>query len=555
MRFNDLMATVLAMRPDTTGAKAVSWRQCLDLLAQANDGPVAPTDAERLDQLSARLVALRADVPTAVKLASIHELGGRLRSERLARILLEDDSTVVVAAMRAVRLDDGDLARLIAGAGPLARSVLRARSDIGPLARRALDVFGAADLSLAKPVAVDQPVAAQEAATETSQIRQIVERIERFTQERRPRDAGTSAAGPGTKVSTEIEPALPSTPSDRFTFVTDISGTLIDAAGGERSALIGLSLCRNPADGHGGVDGQVFGAFRKRTAIRDGRLIIASGTLVGAWLINADPRFDPASGRFLGYTGDARAVGDLEQAARLSSGTEVGGATATSLRQLIHELRTPLTGMMGFAELIQSQLLGPVSDGYRSLAGDIVADVRSLVDILDDLDSAHRHEPRPGAGEAAGADLAASFAGAIARYGADEGARSRLVLNAAPDLPPAAVPATVADRIALHLVRAVAACLNGEARSIVFSREGGSLVVTIGRPSLIAGLDEAALLDPGYDHALDEDDAPPLGVGFTLRLVNRLAQANGGSFAVSDAVMRLTLPALANASEEAGRQV
>lgn len=546
MRFNDLTATVLAMRPDTPGAKAISWRQCIDLLAQADGEDASVAQHGAIEALSARLVALRADVPVAVKLASIRELGARLRSERLARLLLEDESAVVVAIMRTVRLSDGDLARLIAGAGPLARSVLRSRTDIGPLARRALDAFGTADLSLAQPVEVAQPATAT--ATGTSQIRQIVERIERFTQERRPRDIGVSVAeGAGAEEESE------SAGFDRFTFITDTSGTLIDAFGGDRPALVGLSLCHAPANGQGGVDGQVFGAFRKKTAIRDGRLIVASGPAAGAWLINADPRFDPASGRFLGYSGDARAAGELEQAARLAARPDASGTTATSLRQLIHELRTPLTGMMGFAELIQSQLLGPVSDGYRLLASDIVADVRSLVDILDDLDSAHRQERRSGAGEPVGADLATSFAGAVARYAADQHATSRLMLDAPSDLPPAAVASTVADRIALHLIRAVAACLNGETRTIVCTREGGGLVVTIARPSLIEGFDEASLLDPGHDLSLDDDSAPPLGVGFTLRLVNRLAQAHGGDFTISDAGLRLTLPVLTAASEEAGR--
>lgn len=557
MRFNDLTATVLAVRPDTPGAKAILWRQCVDLLAQVDHGDPDPADGTAADELAARLVALRGEVPVAVRLASIRELGAKLRSERLARLFLDDESTVVVAAMRAIRLDDSELARLIAEAGPLARSILRGRTDIGPLARRALDAFGATDLSLARTEVAETVTSAPE--TEASQIRRIVERIERFTQERRPR------ATTATVVDATVEEATPrgsedvvapAATSSRFTFVTDVNGTLIDADGGARSALVGLSLCRNASDGSGGVDGQVFGAFHKKTAIRDGRLIIPTGPLAGTWLINADARFDPASGRFLGYAGDGRAPDAVEQAARLAAApTMAGGTTATSLRQLIHELRTPLTGMMGFAELIQTELLGPVPDGYRTLAGDIVSDVRSLVDILDDLDSAHRQERKPHVrDEASGADLAASLEGAIARYAPGDKGSSRLLLNAASDLPRAALAGTVADRIALHLIRAVAACLNGESRAIICAREGRTLVVSVARPSLLRGLDEAALLDPGFDHAPEGEVAPPLGIGFTLRLVNRLAQANGGSFTISRAAMRLTLPVFEESSEEAGRQ-
>lgn len=548
MRFNDLTATVLAVRPDTPGAKAIFWRQCVDLLAQLDRGNGDPGDADAADELSARLGALRSEVPTAVKLASIRELGPRLRSARLARLLLEDDSAVIVAAMRAVRLKDSELARLIAGAGPLARSILRGRADIGPLGRRALDSFGTADLALEQPARADvAELTEAEAGAETSQIRQIVERIERFKQERRPREAAPPSDEPEA-----VPDSVAST--DGFTFVTDVAGTFVDAAGGDRSALIGLSLSRSPADDAGGVDGQVFGAFRKKTAIRDGRLIIASGPLAGDWLVNADPRFDPANGRFLGYSGDARTARELDKAPRVAAEPEAGGATATSLRQLIHELRTPLTGMMGFAELIQAQLLGPVHDGYRALAGDIVTDVRSLVDILDDLDSANRHDRRPATADTAGADVGASLARAVARYATDQRGTSRLLLSAASDLPAAAVAGTVAERIALHLVRAVAACLNDESRVIVCTQESEALMISIARPSLLAGLDEAMLLDPGYDHAPDGDGTPPLGIGFTLRLVKRLAYANGGSFAITHDALQLTLPVRQALSEDAERQ-
>ncbi|WP_447407616.1 hypothetical protein, partial [Clostridium perfringens] len=79
----------------------------------------------------------------------------------------------------------------------------------------------------------------------------------------------------------------------------------------------------------------------------------------GTWRVAGTPSFDPASGRFVGYAGIARrprADEDVAPSRRMAS---------DSLRQLVHELRTPTNAIAGFAELIEAQLLGPVSDVYR----------------------------------------------------------------------------------------------------------------------------------------------------------------------------------------------
>src|SRR6185312_5930438 len=82
----------------------------------------------------------------------------------------------------------------------------------------------------------------------------------------------------------------------------------------------------------------------------------------GDWQISGIPVFDPANGRFTGYRGTARRPRADERAEPVP---------ADSLRQLVHELRTPTNAIAGFAEMIESQMLGPVSDPYRDRAGEI----------------------------------------------------------------------------------------------------------------------------------------------------------------------------------------
>ena len=82
------------------------------------------------------------------------------------------------------------------------------------------------------------------------------------------------------------------------------------------------------------------------------------------------------------------------------------------------------------------------------------------------------------------------------------------------------------------------------------------LCLTIDRPRAIAGLDEAALLDPGYSPEGDWPGAPALGLGFALRLVRNLAEAVGGALAIEEARFALHLPAECGiGSGRAGRRL
>ncbi|HYN46571.1 MAG TPA: sensor histidine kinase, partial [Allosphingosinicella sp.] len=77
------------------------------------------------------------------------------------------------------------------------------------------------------------------------------------------------------------------------------------------------------------------------------------------------------------------------------------------------------------------------------------------------------------------------------------------------------------------------------------------LCLAVDRPRAIAGLDEAALLDPGYSPEGDWPGAPALGLGFALRLVRNLAEAVGGSLRIEASQFALCLPAAADAAAPA----
>jgi signal transduction histidine kinase len=110
--------------------------------------------------------------------------------------------------------------------------------------------------------------------------------------------------------------------------------------------------------------------------------------IAGDWRINAAPFFEPASGRFKGYRGILRRP-NLAEVAHIPEGDT---HYAENIQQLIHELRTPLSAIIGFSEIIEQQLFGPVTEEYRTIAGNILHDAQRLLSGFDDLSTAAKIE-------------------------------------------------------------------------------------------------------------------------------------------------------------------
>ncbi|MGK2908953.1 MAG: sensor histidine kinase [Sphingobium sp.] len=568
MRFNDLMQTVLAAEGRGSGAVTL-WRQCVDLLAQADraDRPVLPL--EDRETLLVRMGQLRTAVSETQRIASVVELGSRLASPTLVRFFAHDRPAICAAAMSRARLPDAVWPDLLPYLGPTARGVLRGRRDIGPETRRALESFGKTDLVLgdggeatmlltpdmadiAQPVEAPlseiyktEPLQPSDEAHPKSPIRQLVDRIEQFTSTHKARPVESPAA------SADI--------IRHFAFETDAQGILIWVDQGPRAALIGLAIGAPALTGGSGPDAHVSGAFSRRGSFQNGRFTITGGALDGEWRLSAVPFFDPQSGRFQGYRGQARRphLHEVSALASREDGAPLAGLSGDSVRQLVHELRTPLNAILGFAEIIEQQLFGPAPEEYRNMAGQIVTDARHLLAAFDDLDLAAQVARDEGGGTAEPVDTALLIAKIAAHYGAGDEA-SRIDIAVARDLPPVCVDPVQGERMIQHLLRmllSVAGAGEVIAGACWFQAtgDGGKIVLAMDRPHQLMGMDEAALLDPAF--AADDEswpDAPLLGLGFSLRLIRSLANSSGGGFAVEAERFRLHLPAAVKADRGMG---
>ncbi|WHO40925.1 HAMP domain-containing sensor histidine kinase [Sphingobium sp. AP49] len=571
------MQTVLAAE-NRGGLGAVTlWRQCVDLLAQHDRYDRPPMMEADRDALLDRLDSLRGRVSEVQRIATVVELGGRLRSPSLIRFFANDRPSIAAAAMARAQLADTLWAQLLPQLTPTARGVLRGRRDMGAETRHGLEAFGPADLVLtvAAPVQGTYPLPAADIATSAiveapallpmardradaapthgvvdqgqDQIRNLVDRIARFTSTRRPTDA-----------TDDVAPAR-ATEARAFAFETDAAGLLVWVDQGPRAALVGLSLGEMPLEGASGPDGHVAGAFQRRSGFQNGRFTIVGGAMEGEWRLSATPFFDPRSGRFQGYRGQARRPYLHEVAATPPAGpVTIAGLSADSLRQLVHELRTPLNAILGFAEIIEQELFGAAGPEYREMAGNIAVDARHLLAAFDDLDLAAKVSRGDAGGALQAIDPALLVMQVAARFrdqGGDAGTPIDIVI--APDLPQVSIDPVQGERMIQHLLRTlISVAPVGEAvtGACWFQPDGGGgrVVLSIDRPSTLAGMEEAHLLDPGYTPDGDWADGPLLGLGFSLRLIRSLAAGCGGSLDIEAGRVMLVIPAQVRQEDAAG---
>jgi signal transduction histidine kinase len=554
VRFDDRIATVMALPATNAAARGAKWRQLVDLLAQRREHG----SSEEVDRAYQFLIAHRDDVDFFTRQEVARSLTGRAVAPGLLGFFAEDHPSVAAPIVAGARLSEEQWIELLPAMSPTARALLRHRRDLGRIVEQALTSFGTIDFVL--PGTVDasapkirraEPRPSAPAEGGEAQIRELVARIEAF---RKNRVEGQREPDPVGAESIEA-----------FRWETGSDGIMLWVEGAPRGPLVGQSIASIAERGQHGVDGQAAGAFEKRAPFRDARFSVAgSGVAAGDWRISGVPFFDPRSGTFMGYRGSARRPRVDEVARSYASVAEAPGLFGTdlqadSLRQLIHELRTPLNAIIGFAELIDGQHMGPADIQYRSRASEIMDQAARLLSAVDDLDTAARIETSRISFDEGSVDAVALLCRLHDAYErvADQ-RQSRISIEITRDLPPAAVEQGAAERMFARMLAATIG-LAQEGETIAATMSLGDLglrrmlCLAIDRPRAIAGLDEAALLDPGYSPEGDWPGAPALGLGFALRLVRNLAEAVGGALVIGEKRFALYLPPLGAPERSTGQ--
>jgi signal transduction histidine kinase len=339
-------------------------------------------------------------------------------------------------------------------------------------------------------------------------ISEVVARIERLRSSRQS-SASERTGDPGEA------PRL-------FRWECNDSGEIDWVDGAPRGALVGQSIAQR--SGIGGVDRSVERAFASRAPFHDGLLELPpDASAGGSWKISGIPAFDRATGRFAGYRG----VAERSQ----------NGLTAidpTSLRELAHEIKTPLNAIIGFAEIITGEYLGPAGGAYRQRADEIVAQARLLLSAIEDLDFAAKIHSTNGSRHSRVhlGELVERLVRRLRETAAERGVTLEASRTTA-DLT-AAMDQEIAERLILRTCEAVISrASQGECLRLGVNQENSHCTVSISRPHSLAGASDEDLFGTA-DEALSE--------GFPLRLARGLAHSAGTEVKVSANAISLAFP-------------
>lgn len=513
MRFDDRLQTVLNQPAEDRHDAAVRWRQLVDLVARAGANSGSPVVADALAAI--RDEAPRVEEP--LRAAAARAVAALPLPLGLLEYFASDSLTVSAPVLAAATLDQSQWRVLRDIADEEVRGfidTLHPDTTSEPYVESVPRAPAAADSDEAVIAAYVPP-----------SLHEVVERIE----QRRRLRAGQPS--PGAALTDQ-----PPEPPSLFRWECGPSGEIAWVEGAPRGALIGRSIAK-PVESDGDrVDQEVTRAFAVRAPFRDGMLTVASAGMVsGDWKISGVPAFDPADGRFAGYRGVA--LREIPTAAVEPAPAESIPdvlADPASLRELVHEIKTPLNAIIGFAEIIEGQYLGPADRGYRERAREIVRQARLLLTAIDDLDFAAKLHSATG-GRRERVDLAALLdreTGQLRDVATKKGVDLDVV-RARFDVP-AKVEPELADRLLFRLFDAIVDLADaGESLQVAVETTADGPRILITRPAILRGKSEAELFG-SRAHG---------GQGaFILRLARGLARIAGGDLRPGRDTLALVFP-------------
>lgn len=535
MRFDDRLLTVLNQSAGDRHDVAVRWRQLVDLVARAGPNSVSPVVTQALEVIRSEA----ADVDESLRAAAARAVAALPLPFGLLECFAADRLTVSAPVLAAAKLVPTQWHELLRNVDEETRRFVETlHPELGsPPEPEFTDTLveqrpepepeeippETADEALPSPPS-PPPAAETPPHYVAPSLSDVVARIERRRRSREKKLPAMPAA-PSSVVQAGA-PAL-------FRWECNPSGDIAWVEGAPRGALIGRSIAKAHENGGERVDEEVARAFAIRAPFRDRSMSVPGDGLVsGEWRISGVPAFEPNDGRFAGYRGIALRETPAPEA---PESPEII-ADPDSLRELVHEIKTPLNAIIGFAEIIDGQYLGPADRRYRERAAGIVAQARLLLSAIDDLDFAAKiHSSAGGAGRRVDlGDLLERIAGSLRELADQRGVL--IELAKAPRMSLAAVEPELADRLIFRLCAAVIdEADRGERLRLSLDQAAEQCSFSVSRPATLKSLSDAELFDSSSGDGSGS-------AAFSLRLVRGLARIAGGDLLTSRAGLTLVFP-------------
>lgn len=259
--------------------------------------------------------------------------------------------------------------------------------------------------------------------------------------------------------------------SDKQLLLVFVSPRVTDALGYHPRELIGRSLIELPSAPCPKLQHQL--ETDPRSPFRDVEIeIVDKQGAKHLFRLSGLPVYSAQNGEFLGLRGTAENVTELrarEQAlVSAKEAAELANRAKTEfLANMSHELRTPLNAVIGFSEIMASELLGPLgSEQYKGYASDIHESAEHLLNLINDILDVAKVE----AGGHRLSDAAISpyeLAESVQRLVVDRARRAgqNLDVNLPPNLPQIRVDERKIKQVLLNLL----------SNSVKFTPRGGNI--------------------------------------------------------------------------------
>lgn len=505
VRFDDRLRTVLGSPAADPRDRAVRWRQLVELIARGGSGIGKELFEEAIGEIRSGAPL----VDEQVRMATARAIAPLPLPLELISTFAADRVLVAAPVLAAARLTAFEWGAVLASASVECRKFIQAlRSEpTGESEEPEPSRERKPAASAPEPDIQHQPIPS---------ISEVVARIERLRQAREPLPQ-----------SQALEPPAA---SRLFRWESDENGEIAWVEGVPRGPLIGRSIAHT--NGDGAVDRRIERALAEKVAFRDAKIELAEGTPVaGTWMISGTPAFDPATGRFAGYRGVAERKRDRTSETAPAEGVP---SDPDSLRDLAHEIKTPLNAIIGFAEIISGQYLGPAHHPYRARAAEIAVQARLLLTAVEDLDFAAKLRSRP-PGEQLQVHLGAVVEHMISslREIADSRGVKIETSRTIRDLT-AAVDPELAERLIKRMCIAVIERAEaGECLRLAIDNGGADCRVSISRPKALRGLSEEELFGSASEPRIEI---------FPLRLTRGLARIANAQLIASEQALTLVFP-------------
>ncbi|MEM8615991.1 MAG: HAMP domain-containing sensor histidine kinase [Pseudomonadota bacterium] len=232
-------------------------------------------------------------------------------------------------------------------------------------------------------------------------------------------------------------------------------------------------------------------------------------------------------------------LGPLIQEAEQDAAMAAGRARTAFFASLGHDLKNPLNGVIGFADLMDSEVKGPMPEAYKDYPGLIRESGTALLNLVEDIldyakadAGAFELDPCP-------VDLSASAQSVVRlNQGSAERAGVRLEFDAPYDLF-AMADARAISRILDNLIsNAIKYSPPGAAVTVSLRRIGSDVSLSVADEGL--GMDEQDLARIAEPFAQGTNSGERVGTGLGLALVRRLSELHGGRTVIRTAPGRGT---------------